>query len=116
ILKGEYPVASGRVVGHEPVGIIEVLGSAVTGYTTGQRVICGAITPCGQCETCLGGKSSQCGGTPMGGWQLGNTIDGCQAEFVRIPNAMANLSLVPDNLTDEQVLMCPDIMSTGFGG
>jgi threonine dehydrogenase-like Zn-dependent dehydrogenase len=116
ILKGEYTVKSGRIVGHEPVGIIEALGSAVTGYTVGQRVICGAITPCGQCETCLNGNPSQCGGTPMGGWQLGNTIDGCQAEFVRIPNAAANLASVPDSVTDEQVLMCPDIMSTGFSG
>jgi alcohol dehydrogenase len=116
ILKGEYPVAAGRIVGHEPVGIIAALGAAVTGYAVGQRVIAGAITPCGQCETCLDGKSSQCGGKAIGGWKLGNTIDGCQAEFVRIPDAMANLALVPENLTDEQVLMCPDIMSTGFGG
>ncbi|HEY8832977.1 MAG TPA: alcohol dehydrogenase catalytic domain-containing protein, partial [Gemmatimonadaceae bacterium] len=116
ILKGEYPVAAGRIVGHEPVGTIAALGAAVTGYEVGQRVIAGAITPCGQCETCLDGKSSQCGGKAIGGWKLGNTIDGCQAEYVRIPDAMANLALVPDNLTDEQVLMCPDIMSTGFGG
>ena len=116
ILKGEYPVAAGRIVGHEPVGVIAALGAAVTGYEVGQRVIAGAITPCGQCETCLDGHSSQCGGKAMGGWKLGNTIDGCQAEFVRIPDAMANLALVPENLTDEQVLMCPDIMSTGFSG
>jgi threonine dehydrogenase-like Zn-dependent dehydrogenase len=98
------------------VGVIAALGAAVTGYEIGQRVIAGAITPCGQCETCLDGHTSQCGGKAIGGWKLGNTIDGCQAEFVRIPDAMANLSLVPDNLTDEQVLMCPDIMSTGFSG
>jgi threonine dehydrogenase-like Zn-dependent dehydrogenase len=116
ILKGEYPVAPGRIVGHEPVGIIAEIGAAVTGYEVGQRVIAGAITPCGQCETCLGGQSSQCGGKAIGGWKLGNTIDGCQAEFVLIPDATANLALVPDDLTDEQVLMCPDIMSTGFAG
>ena len=52
----------------------------------------------------------------MGGWRFGNTIDGCQAEYVLVPDAMANLAPVPDGLTDEQVLMCPDIMSTGFGG
>ena len=62
ILKGEYPVTPGRIVGHEPVGIIASLGDAVTGYQVGQRVIAGAITPCGQCETCLDGHSSQCGG------------------------------------------------------
>ncbi|OWL91357.1 NAD(P)-dependent alcohol dehydrogenase [Halopseudomonas aestusnigri] len=116
ILKGEYPVRPGLIVGHEPVGIIEKLGSAVTVYEIGQRVIAGAITPCGQCHPCLDGHSSQCGGQAMGGWQLGNSIDGCQAEYVRIPNAQANLTPVPDGLSDEQVLMCPDIMSTGFGG
>ncbi len=116
ILKGEYPVARGLTIGHEPVGVIEELGAAVTGYTIGQRVIAGAITPCGQCHSCLDGHRSQCGGRPMGGWRLGNTIDGCQAEYVLIPDAMANLAPIPDALSDEQVLMCPDIMSTGFGG
>jgi alcohol dehydrogenase len=116
ILKGEYPVESGRIIGHEPVGVIAALGAGVTGYTVGQRVIVGAITPCGQCNPCLDGHQSQCGGKAMGGWRMGNTIDGCQAEYVRIPHAMANLTPVPDGLTDEQVLMCPDIMSTGFGG
>jgi threonine dehydrogenase-like Zn-dependent dehydrogenase len=116
ILKGEYPVAPGRVIGHEPVGVIAALGPGVTGYRVGQRVIAGAITPCGQCNSCLDGLQSQCGGKAMGGWRLGNTIDGCQAEYVRIPHAMANLTPVPDGLSDEQVLMCPDIMSTGFGG
>lgn len=116
ILKGEYPVRSGLTIGHEPVGIIEELGSAVTGYQVGQRVIAGAITPCGQCSPCLEGTHSQCGGKPMGGWRFGNTIDGAQAEFLLVPNAMANLAPVPDHLSDEEVLMCPDIMSTGFSG
>jgi alcohol dehydrogenase len=116
ILRGEYTVESGRIVGHEPVGIIAALGSAVTGYRIGERVIVGAITPCGQCEPCLGGTQAQCGGKAMGGWKFGNTIDGCQAEYVRVPDAAANLARVPEGLTDEQVLMCPDIMSTGFGG
>ena len=122
ILKGEYPVAKGRTVGHEPVGVIEKLGSAVKGYREGQRVIAGAITPSGHSAACLSGAWSQDGaGTahgwkPAGGWKLGNTIDGCQAEFVLVPDAMANLAPVPDGLTDEQVLMCPDILSTGFSG
>lgn len=116
ILKGEYPVARGLTMGHEPVGVIEELGSAVSGYNIGQRVIAGAITPCGQCHACLDGNQAQCGGKAMGGWRLGNTIDGCQAEYVLIPEAAANLAPIPDGLTDEQVLMCPDIMSTGFGG
>ena len=116
ILKGEYPVVAGLTIGHEPVGVIEKLGSAVTGYTEGQRVVAGAITPCGQCSPCLDGHHSQCGGKLMGGWRFGNTIDGCQAEYVLVPDAMANLAPVPDGLSDEQVLMCPDIMSTGFSG
>jgi alcohol dehydrogenase len=122
ILKGEYPVRKGLTVGHEPVGIIEKLGSAVSGYEEGQRVIAGAITPSGHSYACLCGQPSQDGtGTrhgfkAMGGWKFGNTIDGCQAEFVLVPDAMVNLSPVPGGLSDEQVLMCPDIMSTGFSG
>ncbi|MEK0082527.1 NAD(P)-dependent alcohol dehydrogenase [Benzoatithermus flavus] len=122
ILKGEYPVAKGLTIGHEPVGVIEKLGSAVRGYREGQRVIAGAITPSGYSNASLCGCHSQDGaGTahgwkPIGGWKFGNTIDGCQAEYVLVPDAMANLAPVPDDLTDEQVLMCPDIMSTGFSG
>src|SRR6185503_5031738 len=122
ILKGEYHVAQGLTVGHEPVGIIEKLGSVVTGYTEGQRVIAGAITPSGHSYASLCGCLSQDGPeTPhgfkaMGGWRFGNTIDGCQAEYVLVPDAMVNLSPVPGGLSDEQVLMCPDIMSTGFSG
>lgn len=122
ILKGEYPVRKGLTIGHEPVGAIEKLGSAVQGYREGQRVIAGAITPSGHSHASLSGCHAQDGaGTahgwkPIGGWKFGNTIDGCQAEYVLVPDAMANLAPVPDGLTDEQVLMCPDIMSTGFGG
>jgi alcohol dehydrogenase len=122
ILKGEYPVAKGLTVGHEPVGVIEKLGSAVSGYHEDQRVIAGAITPSGHSSACLCGYGSQDGaGTkhgwkPIGGWKFGDTIDRCQAEFVCVPDAMANLSAMPADLTDEQVLMCPDIMSTGFSG
>jgi threonine dehydrogenase-like Zn-dependent dehydrogenase len=115
-------VRKGLILGHEPVGVIEKLGAAVNGYREGQRVIAGAITPSGYSNACLSGYCSQDGaGTahgwkPMGGWKFGNTIDGCQAEYVLVPDAMANLAPVPDGLTDEEVLMCPDIMSTGFGG
>jgi len=116
ILKGEYPVVPGLTIGHEPVGVIAELGPGVDGYALGQRVVVGAITPCGQCYACLEAHQSQCGGHAMGGWRFGNTIDGCQAEYVRVPFAKANLAPIPDGLSDEQVLMCPDIMSTGFGG
>jgi threonine dehydrogenase-like Zn-dependent dehydrogenase len=122
ILRGEYPVARGLTVGHEPVGVIERLGSAVRGYREGQRVIAGAITPSGHSAASLCGQHSQDGAegphgfAPLGGWRFGNTIDGAQAEYLRVPDAMANLAPIPDGLSDEQVLMCPDILSTGFSG
>ncbi|AZG15467.1 MULTISPECIES: NAD(P)-dependent alcohol dehydrogenase [Cupriavidus] len=122
ILKGEYPVQPGLTIGHEPVGIIEKLGSNVTGYREGQRVIAGAICPSFHSYACQDGCASQDGQAhghgykPMGGWRFGNTIDGTQAEYVLVPDAQANLAPIPDALTDEQVLMCPDIMSTGFAG
>jgi threonine dehydrogenase-like Zn-dependent dehydrogenase len=122
ILKGEYRVAAGRTIGHEPVGVIEKLGSAVSGYCEGQRVIAGAITPAGWDNASLSGYGAQCGAhtahgwTAAGGWRFGNTIDGAQADYLLVPDAMANLAPIPDGLSDEQVLMCPDILSTGFGG
>jgi threonine dehydrogenase-like Zn-dependent dehydrogenase len=115
-------VAPGLTIGHEPVGIIEKLGSNVQGYQEGQRVIAGAICPSFNSYASQDGLSSQDGGCachgykPMGGWRFGNTIDGTQAEYVLVPDAQANLAPVPDGLSDEQVLMCPDIMSTGFAG
>ncbi|MCU1718632.1 NAD(P)-dependent alcohol dehydrogenase [Pseudomonas sp. 5P_3.1_Bac2] len=122
ILKGEYPVAKGLTIGHEPVGVIEKLGSNVQGYQEGQRVIAGAICPSFSSYASQDGLGSQDGGCschgykPMGGWRFGNSIDGTQAEYVLVPDAQGNLAPVPDGLTDEQVLMCPDIMSTGFAG
>ncbi|MDP1685711.1 NAD(P)-dependent alcohol dehydrogenase [Hydrogenophaga sp.] len=129
ILKGEYPVAKGLTIGHEPVGVIEKLGSAVQGYTEGQRVIAGAICPNFNSYAAQDGAPSQDGSylIPQGlcgchgfkataGWRFGNLIDGTQAEYVLVPDAQANLAPSPDGLTDEQVLMCPDIMSTGFKG
>lgn len=129
ILKGEYPVATGLTVGHEPVGVIEKLGSAVMGYEEGQRVIAGAICPNFNSYAAQDGYPSQDGSylSPQGlcgchgykataGWRFGNLIDGTQAEYVLVPDAQANLAPVPDGLADEQVLMCPDIMSTGFKG
>jgi threonine dehydrogenase-like Zn-dependent dehydrogenase len=114
IVKGEYPVKSGLTIGHEAVGTIHELGHGLTGYQVGDRVLVGAITPCGQCEACLGGHTSQCCGA-LGGWRLGNTIDGTQAEYVLIPYAQANLTAIPDGLKDEEVLLLADIASTGFG-
>jgi threonine dehydrogenase-like Zn-dependent dehydrogenase len=119
ILRGEYPVKQGLVVGHEPVGVVDSVGVGVTGYELGERVIIGAITPCGQCRACLSACQSQCdhggaGYEALGGWRFGNTINGCQAEYVLVPNAQANLAKIPTGLSDEDVVLCPDIMSTGF--
>ena len=120
IVKGEYPVRPGLVLGHEPVGIIEELGSGITGYAVGERVLVGAITPCGQCHACLAGHRSQCGHgsgvEALGGWRFGNTINGAQAEYLLVPSAQANLARIPDDVTDEQVVLLADIASTGFAG
>jgi len=120
ILRGEYPVRPGLIIGHEPVGVIEELGEAVTGYAIGDRVLVGAITPCGQCRACLSGQLSQCGHgegyEAIGGWRFGNTINGAQAEYLLVPNAQANLAKIHDELSDEQVVLLADIASTGFSG
>lgn len=120
ILRGEYPVKPGLIIGHEPVGVIEELGAGVTGYKVGDRVLVGAITPCGQCLACLSGHLSQCGCDEgykaIGGWRFGNTINGAQAEYLLVPNAQANLAKIPDGLRDEQVVLLADIASTGFSG
>ena len=129
ILKGEYPVAKGLTIGHEPVGVIEKLGSAVTGYQEGQRVIAGAICPNFNSYAAQDGVASQDGSYLIGsgacgahgykataGWRFGNLIDGTQAEYVLVPDAQGNLAPIPEGLSDNQVLMCPDIMSTGFKG
>ena len=120
IVRGEDPVKPGLIIGHEPVGIIEEIGLGVTGYEIGERVLVGAITPCGQCLACLSGQLSQCGHgekyEALGGWRFGNTINGSQAEYLLVPNAQANLAKIPDDVTDEQVLLLADIASTGFSG
>ncbi|HKC63099.1 MAG TPA: alcohol dehydrogenase catalytic domain-containing protein [Pyrinomonadaceae bacterium] len=120
IVRGEYPVKPGLIIGHEPVGVIEEIGPGVSGYGIGTRVLVGAITPCGQCRACLSGHLSQCGHglgyEALGGWRFGNTINGAQAEYLLVPHAQANLAKIPDELTDEQVVLLADIASTGFSG
>ena len=116
IVRGEYPVKAGLILGHEPVGVIDALGAGLEHlYTVGQRVIVGAITPCGQCFYCLNGAHSQCGGG-IGGWRFGNTINGAWAEYLLVPDARANLAPLPDAVSDEAVVLCPDIFSTGLSG
>ena len=89
ILRGEYPVKPGLIIGHEPVGVIEELGAGVTGYKVGDRVLVGAITPCGQCLACLSGHLSQCGCDEgykaIGGWRFGNTINGAKPSIFSFP-------------------------------
>src|ERR1700736_2442472 len=120
ILRGEYAVKPGLVIGHEPVGVIEELGEGVTGYKVGDRVLVGAITPCGQCRACLSAQWAQCGHVEgveaIGGCRFGNTINGAQAEYLLVPNPQANLAKIPDELTDQQVVLLADIASTGFSG
>lgn len=122
IVRGEYPVKPGLIIGHEPVGVIAELGPGVAGYNIGDRVLVGAITPCGQCRACLSGQSSQCGHSAceghraVGGWRFGNTMHGAQAEYLLVPHAQANLAQIPAELTDEQVVLLSDIASTGFSG
>jgi threonine dehydrogenase-like Zn-dependent dehydrogenase len=120
ILRGEYAVKPGLVIGHEPVGVVEELGEGLVGYAVGDRVLVGAITPCGQCRACLSAQWSQCGHghgcEAIGGWRFGNTINGAQAEYLLVPNAQANLAKIPAELTDEQVVLLADIASTGFSG
>jgi alcohol dehydrogenase len=116
IVRGEYPVKPGLTLGHEPVGVIDELGAGLENdYVVGQRVIVGAITPCGQCFYCLNGAHSQCGGA-LGGWRFGNTINGAWAEYLLVPDARANLAVIPGTLADADVLLCPDIFSTGLSG
>ncbi len=119
IWREQYPVAPGRIVGHEPVGVIEQIGGAVSGYSVGDRVLVGAITPCGSCFFCQSHSESQCGGHEdewemIGGWRLGNSIDGVQAEYFRVPYAQANLAPIPDDMSDEECVLLADIASTGI--
>jgi threonine dehydrogenase-like Zn-dependent dehydrogenase len=102
-------------LGHEAVGVIAKLGSAVRGFREGERVAVNAITPCYQCENCLRGFTSQC--TEMlGGWKFANIKDGNLAEFFHVNNAQANLARIPEAITDEQAAYCADMLSTGFVG
>jgi alcohol dehydrogenase len=112
ILKGHVPtVTEGRVLGHEGIGIIEEVGSAVSHFHKGDLVLISCITACARCDYCRRGMYSHC---RQGGWILGNTIDGTQAEFVRIPHASTSLHSIPDGADAEAMVMLSDIMPTGY--
>jgi alcohol dehydrogenase len=113
ILKGDVPeVTDGRILGHEAVGTIEEVGSGVKNVTVGDRVLVSCITACGACRFCREGRFGQCLGG--GGWILGHTIDGTQAEYVRVPFADTSTYLVPSHTTDEEILMLADILPTSY--
>ena len=102
-------------LGHEAVGVIEELGSAVEGFTIGRRVVVNAVTPDWYCPNCQRGYPSQCGGM-LGGWRSANTRDGSMAEYFIVNDARGNLAPIPDDLSDEQAAYCCDMLSTGFAG
>jgi alcohol dehydrogenase len=113
ILKGDVPeVERGRILGHEAVGTVLELGSAVTGLAEGDRVLVSCICGCGRCSPCRRGAYGQC--TAGGGWVLGHLIDGTQAEYVRVPFADLALHPVPETVTDQDALMLSDIVPTGY--
>src|SRR5215471_10825386 len=114
-VKGALPVPEGRTLGHESVGVIHKLGSAVTGFEEGQRVAVCAVTPCYRCSYCQRGFTSQCGG-PLGGYKYTVQMDGNMAEYFVVPAAQANLTPIPDDLTDAQAVYTCDMLSTGFMG
>jgi len=112
ILKGDVPSCEpGRVLGHEGVGVIETVGTAVTAFRPGDRVLISCISACGICEYCRRGMYSHC---VNGGWILGNKIDGTQAEYARTPFADTSLYHVPEGAQDEALVMLSDILPTGF--
>jgi len=118
ILKGDVPaVTPGRILGHEGVGTITELGSSVTNFKIGDRVIISCIKSCGACANCKQGLYSHClgdEGLSGLGWVLGHLIDGTQAEFVRIPYADNSLHMMPAGVTDTEAVMLSDILPTGF--
>jgi alcohol dehydrogenase len=112
IMNGCVPtVTKGRILGHEGIGVIESIGSSVTNFKEGDKVLISCITSCGKCEFC---KKSFFGHCSDGGWILGNTIDGCQAEYVRIPHADNSLYHIPNNIDMESLVMLSDILPTGL--
>ena len=113
ILKGHVPTASaGRVLGHEGIGVIDEVGPAVSSFKKGDRVLLSCISACGKCAACKKGMYSHCGSG--GGWILGNTIDGTQAEFVRTPFADTSLYAVPKGADEDALVMLSDILPTAF--
>ncbi len=116
ILEGKLPVKPGTVLGHEVMGVIHEIGDGVSGFEIGDRVVVPCDTVCGTCFDCLhspNGMACRTGGS-IGGFHIGVLRHGAQAEFLAVPYAQANLCKVPDSLTDEQVVMTGDVITTGL--
>jgi alcohol dehydrogenase len=112
ILKGDVATCvAPRILGHEGVGVVAKVGPGVTTFRPGDRVLISCISACGRCAYCRRGMYSHC---MTGGWILGNTIDGTQAEYVRIPHADTSLYPVPDGADEDALVMLSDILPTGF--
>ena len=115
ILKGDVPaVVDGRILGHEAVGTVAAMGSAVTSLAEGDRVLVPAITSCGRCAYCKRAMPSHCQAVGGIGWIFGHLIDGTQAEYARVPYAETSVHKVPEGVTDEQVLFLADILPTAY--
>lgn len=111
-VSGALPVPTGRVLGHESVGIVHRVGSEVRRFREGERVAVGAITPCGRCNYCQSGHATQCGGM-LGGYQWTRERDGNLSQYFGVPDADYNLAYIPPALSDEQALYATDVLSTG---
>ncbi|HKX65324.1 MAG TPA: zinc-dependent alcohol dehydrogenase family protein [Rhizomicrobium sp.] len=112
ILKGDVPTcAPGRILGHEGVGVVDSVGPGCTAFKAGDHVLISCISSCGKCDYCRRGMYSHC---RSGGWILGHTIDGTQAEYVRIPHADTSLHHLPAGADEEALAMLSDILPTGF--
>ena len=112
ILKGDVPtIAAGRILGHEGVGIVKEVGSSVGDFHKGDKVLISLITSCGRCSFCKKGMYSHC---RNGGWLLGNSIDGTQAEYVRIPFAATSLYPLPPGIDEEAAVMISCVLPTGL--
>src|SRR3984885_13340006 len=114
ILKGDLPeVRNGRILGHEAVGTVDEVGDGVRTLTPGDRVLVSSVSACGTCQYCRAARYGQCL-SAGGGWVLGRTIDGTQAEYVRVPFADTSTFRVPDGAADEEILMLADVLPTGY--
>lgn len=112
ILKGDVPSCTpGRILGHEGVGVIESVGPAISRFKPGDHVLISCITACGKCDYCRRGMYSHC---ETGGWILGNSIDGTQADYVRIPHADTSLYRIPDGVDEDALVMMSDVLPTAF--